>query len=55
MKLENQNVLLCPDNALVHPENLVGKYFNVKISFLLQNTTSRLQVLDAGIIKKTSK
>ena len=55
MKLENQNVLLFQDNALVHPENLVGKYSNVKILFLLKNTTSRLQPLHAGIIKKPSK
>ena len=49
MKLENWNVLLFLDNAPVHLENLVGKPSN--IVFLPKNTTSRLQPLDAGIIK----
>ena len=31
MKLENRNVLLFMDNAPVHPENLVGKYSDIKI------------------------
>ena len=39
------------DNAPVHPENLVGKYSNIKIVFLRKNTTSRLQPLYAGIFR----
>ena len=51
MKLENQNVLLFLDNAPVYPENLVGKYSNIKMVFLPKNATSCLQPLDAEIIK----
>ena len=51
MKVEKRNVLLFLDNAPVHPEGLQGKYSNIKVVFLPKNTTSRLQPLDAGIIK----
>ena len=51
MKVEKRNVLLFLDNAPVHPEGLQGKYSNIKVVFLPKNTTSRLQALDAGIIK----
>ena len=50
MKLENQNVLLFLDNAPVHSENLVGNTV-IKIVFVLKNTISRLQPLDASIIE----
>ena len=51
MKVEKRNVLLFLDNAPVHPEGLQCKYSNIKVVFIPKNTTSRLQPLDAGIIK----
>ena len=51
MYLEKCKVVLFWDNATCHPENLHTSLTNLKLIFLPKNTTSRLQPLDAGIIR----
>ena len=51
MNFENHKVILFLDNATCHPEILQNGLTNIKLVFLPKNTTSRLQPLDAGIIR----
>ena len=49
MKREGRKIILLMDNVSSHSRHLL--FSNVKVVFLPVNTTSRLQPLDAGIIK----
>ena len=48
---QKRNVVLFLDNVSSHPPELSKKFSHIKVIFLPKNTTSRLQPLDAGIIK----
>ena len=48
---EDRKILLFIDNAPSHPESFIDCFSYVKIVFLPKNKTSKLQPLDAGIIK----
>lgn len=51
MKMENRGVVLFLDNASSHQESIEKNLSNIKLVFFPKNTTSRLQPLDAGIIR----
>ena len=48
---EDRKVIFFLDDATCHPESMIGHFSQIKIIFLLKNTTSRLQPLGAGIIQ----
>lgn len=50
MKQQSRSIILFMDNSGCHPENVVGKYTNIKVVFLPANT-SLLQPLNLGILK----
>ena len=51
LQTQRRKILLFLDNVASHSSDLIEKFSNIKIVFLPANTTSRLQPLDAGIIK----
>ena len=48
---EDRKVILILDNAMYHPESMIGQFLQTKIIFLPKNAALRLQPLDAGIIQ----
>ena len=51
MEVAKRKIILFMDNEPCHPESLNERSSNIKVVFLPKNTTSRLQPLDAGIIR----
>ena len=51
MEVAKRKIILFMDNAPCHPESLSERYSNINVAFLPKNTTSRLQPLDARIIR----
>ena len=51
VKVAKRKIIFFMDNAPCHPESLSDRYPNIKVVFLPKNTTSRLQLSDAGIIR----
>ena len=52
MNFGNCKVIPFLDDVTCHPESLQNHLTKIKLVFLPKNTTSRLQPLDAGIIRK---
>ena len=48
---KKRKVVLFMDDVSSHPPELSGKFSHIRVIFLPKNTTSRLQPLDAGIVK----
>lgn len=46
----DRHILLFMDNAPCHPQTLSGQFSNITVQFLPEDTTSKPQPLDAGII-----
>ena len=51
IEVAKRKIILSMDNAPCHPESLSKRHSNIKVVFLPKNTTSRLQPLDAGMIR----
>ena len=51
MKIQDLNVVQFLDNATSPQESIEKNLTNIKLVFLPKNTTSRLQPLNAGIIR----
>ena len=50
LNCNDRHILLFMDNAPCHPQTLSGQFSNIIVQFLPENTTSKSQPLDAGII-----
>ena len=51
VQLEPRKIILFLNNRPCHPKALQNNFKNIKLIFLPKCTTSRLQPLDAGIIR----